>query len=139
MCMSLKRETTHNLLLLALAAATVAIYLALVPQYMAADDTGRALLYLVIGWVPYTAVFYVFGRRVTSPDGLPNMRTVDIGLSLVLVSLLASLGLDRWGVTPERLPEAHVLQAVGIFVGLALAGWGLGHRSAAIEQMYAER
>lgn len=137
--MAPNRETTYNLVLLASAAATVAIYLALVPQRMAAGDTGRALLYLVIGWVPYTGFFYVLGRRVTPPEGLPNMRPAEIGLALVLVSLLVSLGFDRWGATPERLPEAHVLQAVGIFAGLALLGWGLGHRSAAIDQMYGER
>jgi uncharacterized membrane protein YczE len=62
------------------------------------------------------------------------MQTADAGLGLFLVSFLLSLGLDAWGFTPERLPEAHALQAIGIFVGLALFGWGIGRRSKAIAQ-----
>ncbi|ADD07273.1 uncharacterized protein Nmag_3731 (plasmid) [Natrialba magadii ATCC 43099] len=108
------------------------VYLGLVPQAALTGNESRAILYLVLGWVPYTIVFYGIGRLFTSPEQLPNMRAADIGLATFLLLLLLSLGLDAWGFTPEQVPEAHVLQAVGIFLGLALFGWGLGRRSNAI-------
>ncbi|OIB56085.1 hypothetical protein [Natrialba sp. SSL1] len=114
----------------ALVAAVV--YVGLVPQAVLAGDESRALLFLVLGWVPYTIVFYALGRFVSSPEQLPNMRAADFGLAVFLVSLLLSLGLDAWGFSPEQVPAAHVVQAVGIFVGLALFGWGLGRRSHAV-------
>ncbi|ELZ00705.1 hypothetical protein C482_08788 [Natrialba chahannaoensis JCM 10990] len=108
------------------------VYVGLVPQALLAGDASRALLFLVLGWVPYTIVFYAIGRLISSPEQLPNMRAADFGLAAFLVSLLLSLGLDAWGFSPEQVPAAHVMQGVGIFVGLALFGWGLGRRSHAV-------
>ena len=124
----------RTLLLVGAVAATGIVYVGLVPLYLSAGDPDRALRSIVVGWIPYALVWYLLGRRLSSPERLPNMRAADAGLALVLVSLLASLGLDAWGFTPELVPEAHALQAVGIFVGLALLGWGIGRRSKALSR-----
>lgn len=130
--MTTDRDPRGYVLLAGCAIVTAAVYLALFPQQLAAGDDSRAVLYFVGGWVPYTLTFYLVGRLLSSPEAIPNMRAADAGLGLVLVGLLLSLGLDAWGLSPERVPQAHLLQAVGIFVGLALFGWGLGRRSKAI-------
>lgn len=114
------------------------VYFVLVPRYVSTGQDSRALLYLVLGWVPYTVAFYAIGRLFSSPERLPNMRAADAGLALFLILLLLSLGLDSWGFSPERVPEAHVLQAIGIFAGLALFGWGLGRRSHALSKIERE-
>ncbi|WP_394741926.1 hypothetical protein [Natronococcus roseus] len=121
------------LLLLAGSLLAVAfVYGVLVPSDVLGGDGSQVVLYVVVGWVPFTLVFYALGRGFSSPEALPSMRSADAGLALVLVLLLLSLGLEAWGISPEQLPEAYVLQAVGIFVGLALFGWGIGRRSRAI-------
>lgn len=91
-------------------------------------------MFIVAGWLPYTLVFYVLGRLGRAPKSLPKMRPADYGFAIFIFSLLASIGLDRWGLTPERFPEMHLPQAVGVFLGLAMLGWGLGRRSSAIDQ-----
>ncbi|WP_029601626.1 hypothetical protein [Natronobacterium lacisalsi] len=108
------------------------VYLGLIPRLVLEGDGSRAVRYVGLGWVPYTCLFYVVGRLFSTPETLPNMRAADAGLGLFLVALLLSLGLDAWGFTPEAVPAAHALQAVAVFVGLALFGWGLGRRSKAI-------
>ncbi|SDQ56598.1 hypothetical protein [Natronobacterium texcoconense] len=108
------------------------VYLVFVPRYVLADQHSRAVLYLGIGWLPYTGAFYAAARLFSSPEALPNMRAADVGLGLFLVSLLLSLGLDAWGFAPELVPAAHALQAIGVFAGLALFGWGIGRRSKAM-------
>lgn len=128
------RSTGAYLLLAGCVLATAVVYLALVPRYGLAGDRSRVVLYVVVGWVPYTLSFYVLGRLFSSPERLPNMRSADAGLVLVLVSLSLSLGLEAWGFSPELVPIAHVLQATGMFVGLALFGWGIGRRSNALAQ-----
>lgn len=127
-------RSRNSLLLAGYALVTVSIYFVLVPYFALAGNGSRALRYLVVGWVPYTLFFYAAGRFFSSPTDLPNMRAADVGLGLFLVLLLLSLGLEAWGFTPEAIPEAHVLQAIGIFVGLALFGWSIGRRSKAITQ-----
>ncbi|WP_176393279.1 hypothetical protein [Natronolimnobius baerhuensis] len=126
------RRTSGLVLLAGAVLATVVVYAGLVPRYALTDEPARALLTLVGGWVPYTLVFYLLGRFYSSPSSLPSMRTADLGLGAVLIFLLLSLGLEAWGFTPERIPEAHLVQAIGIFTGLALFGWGIGRRSKAI-------
>ncbi|ARS90968.1 hypothetical protein [Natrarchaeobaculum aegyptiacum] len=126
------RDWVGLLLLAAAVLATGIVYLWLVPRSVSAGEDTLAIRYLVVGWIPYVLAWYLLGRRYTSPEALPNMRTADAGLALVLVSLLLSLGLDAWGFTPEQVPGAHALQAIAIFVGLALLGWGLGRRSSAL-------
>lgn len=130
--MLFNRETITKLALGGGFALTAVIYLYFVPRTFAAGDGGRTLAYLAVGWIPYTIAFYALGRLTTSSSELPSMRPIDIGVLLFLVSLLVSLGLDRWGLQPERYPEGHVLPAIGIYAGLALLGWGLGCRSAAV-------
>lgn len=121
------------LLLIVSLLAVALVYGVLVPGDVL-DDGSRTVLYVAVGWVPFTLVFYALGRGFSSPEALPSMRSADAGLALVLVSLLVSLGLETLGLSPEQLPEAYVLQAIGIFVGLALFGWGIGRRSRAIGQ-----
>lgn len=133
--MSSNRKVGKQLLLAGSLLGTIAVYLFLVPRSFLAGDTSRVLLYLVVGWVPYTLAFYMLGKRSEPPDGLPRMKVADVGLAVFLVSFLLSLGFDAWGFSPERVPVGHLPQAVGIFVGLALFGWGIGRRSRAIERL----
>ncbi|MDG5818077.1 hypothetical protein [Natronococcus sp. A-GB7] len=130
--MDSRSDSGARLLLVASLIAVGFVYGVLVPRDVLAGDGSRAVLYVVGGWVPFTLVFYALGRGFSSPEALPSMRSADAGLGLVLVLLLLSLGLEAWGVPPEELPEAYVLQAIGIFLGLALFGWGIGRRSRAI-------
>ncbi|MWV41209.1 hypothetical protein [Natrialba sp. INN-245] len=130
--MSTRPSASGYLLLIVAVVATAIVYLGLIPRQVLAGESARAVRYLVVGWIPYVLVFYLIGRLRTSPGPLPSMRTADVGVALVLLSLLASLGLDAWGFTPEAVPAAHVVQAIAIFVGLALLGWGLGRRSNAL-------
>ena len=112
--------------------AVVLVYLVLLPPQILDGEPTIAIVYLVAGWVPYTLVFYSIGRLFSSPGALPRMRIADLGLGLFLVSLLVSLGIDALGFTPAQVPEGHLLQAVGVFVGLAMFGWGIGRRSRSI-------
>ncbi|ELY66508.1 hypothetical protein [Natronococcus jeotgali] len=131
--MDSRSDPGATLLLVVSLLAVALVYGVLVPGDVLGDGS-RTVLYVVVGWVPFTLVFYALGRGFSSPDALPSMRSADAGLALVLVSLLVSLGLETLGLSPEQLPEAYVLQAIGIFVGLALFGWGIGRRSRAIGQ-----
>lgn len=133
--MNQKRETIIKFVLLGAVVATAVVHLLIIPRLLLAENTGRVLVYIVIGWIPYTLAFYAVGRLFTSPEELPNMRPADLGLALFSISVLISLGLDRWGFTPERVPAGHALQAIGVYIGLALLGWGIGRRSAAIERI----
>jgi hypothetical protein len=132
--MDSRTDSSPLLLLVTSAIAVGLVYVVLVPREILDGDGSRTLLYVVIGWLPFTLTWYAIGRGFSSPSSLPSMRTADAGLGLVLVLLLLSLGLEAWGIPPEELPEAYVLQAIGIFVGLALFGWGIGRRSRAISQ-----
>ncbi|AFZ71930.1 hypothetical protein [Natronobacterium gregoryi] len=129
--METKRKR-YSLLLAGCVIVAAVVYLVSIPRHVQAGQHSRAVLYLGIGWLPYTGAFYAAARLFSSPAALPNMRAADIGLGLFLLSLLLSLGLDAWGFSPEQIPTAHLLQAIGIFVGLALFGWGIGRRSKSI-------
>lgn len=115
--------------------AIVLLYLYLIPRSVADGESSRALLYFLLGWVPWTIAWYGIGRVFGEPEELPYMQPAYIGLALFLGGLLISLGIDRWGVSPETLPEAHVVQAIAIFVGLALFGWAIGRRSEAVARI----
>ncbi|MEY7847795.1 hypothetical protein AB7C87_01135 [Natrarchaeobius sp. A-rgal3] len=132
--MTARHNASGYLLLIVAVVVTGIVYLGVIPRQILAGESARAVRYLVVGWVPYVCTFYLIGRLRSSPGPLPSMRTADVGVALVLLSLLASLGLDAWGFTPEFVPAAHALQAVAIFVGLALLGWGLGRRSNALSE-----
>ncbi|AEH39372.1 hypothetical protein [Halopiger xanaduensis] len=129
--MSDDRHPGGYILLVGAVLATAITYLGLVPRHFSTNPE-RAVLYLVVGWVPYTILFYLLGRLFSSPAALPSMRAADVGLGVALVALLLSLGLDAWGFTPAVVPVAHLFQAVAIYAGLALFGWGIGRRSKAL-------
>lgn len=130
--MTRRRETALKLLLAGCIGSVIGLYLVLLPR-QADDGTARTLAYLVLGWIPYALSFYAVGRLYTTPERLPSMRPGDVGFVLFSLSVLLSLGLDSLGFPPELVPLAHVPSAIGVYVGLALLGWGLGRRSSAIE------
>lgn len=113
--------------------ATVLVYVVMVPREIRAG--GDPVAYFIGGWIPYTMAFYALGHRFGPADRLPSMRAADGGAILVVLSVLVSVAMASWGFTPERVPEAHAIQALAVFVGLALFAWGIGQRSAAIESL----
>lgn len=114
--------------------ATLIIHLSLVPRYVPSDlfSAGPVLL---AGLVTYTITFYAFGRVRSDPQELPTMRFADIGIGLLLVSLLLVLALDAVGFTIEAATVVYVLPAIGIYAGLALIGWSIGRRTEAINEI----
>ena len=56
---------------------------------------------------------------------------------MFLASIILSGILDTAGLAVETAPLAHALPALGVYVGLALAGWGLGERAKVIERITA--
>lgn len=133
--MATSRRTPITVLLVLGALTTLIVYGWVVPNEIRTGQGETALVYVVAGWVPYTVTFYALGHVAPPPDGLPSMRAVDAGAILVVLALLVSVSITRVGIHPERIPEAHAIQAIAVFVGLALFGWGLGRRSVAIESV----
>lgn len=129
-------RTVHWSLLVLTTIACGGIYFWIVPGSIAVGDTATAVYYVLIGWIPFTLIFYLLGRLTTDPEGLPSMRPATSGAVIVVLSLLISIGLDSWGLSPSAAPEAHLLQGAGVFLGLALLGWGIGKRSEAIANLY---
>lgn len=117
------------------AIATLAIYGMFVDHVRISGIDDRALTYLVLGWIPYGLTWYAIGRRFGSPGRVPSMRPVDIGVMLVIIALLVSIVFDLWGFSPTRVPLGHIVQAVAVFAGLALFGWGIGRRSARLDRL----
>ena len=117
---------------------TALIYFWFVPALIRMGNIDHAVTYVVIGWIPYVLSFYFLGRLTTDPDGLPGMRPATTGSILVVLSMLISIGLDSWGLSPTAVPEAHIFQLIGVLVGLALLGWGLGKRSQSIANLQAK-
>ncbi|PCR91302.1 hypothetical protein [Natrinema ejinorense] len=113
---------------------TVAVHVSLVPRYVPNEPLSGGLA-LVAGWVSYTLVFYSIGRLRADPQELPTMRFADIGIALFLISLLLALALDAVGVPLESIVGPYVLPASGVYAGLALIGWSIGHRTAAINEI----
>lgn len=133
--MSADRDSPILFLLLGVAVlVTAVLHTSFVPEYFP-DDPVRAAPFLVVGWFTFAVAFYAMGRLFSGPGSLPNMRGADIGTALFLVSVLAAGGLDALGFTPDAVLEAYVLPAIGIYVGLALLGWGVGKRTKAINRM----
>lgn len=136
--MSRNQRSTKTILLLGGASlVTVVVHAVFLPRYFP-EDALRSVPYLVVGWGSYAIAFYGIGRLFAPSSDLPNMRLADLGLGIVLVSGLLSGLLDTIGFTPEAVPEAHALPAVGIYVGLALLGWSIGQRSTVIERILSE-
>lgn len=115
--------------------ATVLAYGGFVQRIMDTGVDERAITYLVVGWIPFGVVAYAIGRRVSPPETAPSMRPIDLGAFLAIVSVLVSLGFDLLGFSPSAVPLGHALQALGVFVGIALFSWGLGRRSAVLDRL----
>ena len=116
---------------------TVVTHLVYVAQHLP-EQGGDGVPYVLAGWLSFAFVFYALGRLATTADSLPSMRTGDAGVGLVLASLLLAGALDAFGFELGTVPEAYVLPAIGLYVGLALLGWSLGRRTAAINRIAAE-
>lgn len=122
------------MLLVAALAASALVHLRYVPRHFPAD-LFRAVPFLLAGWVTFGLACYAAGRLAPGFDTLPNMRTADVGVGLLIVSLLLAVGLDTLGFGPEAVPVAYVLPAVGFYLGLALAGWAFGRRTTAVDRI----
>ena len=114
--------------------ATLLLHAFFVPRHFAAEPT-LAYTYLAAGWGTYTIAWYTVGRLVSTPQSLPGMRAADVGVSLLLVSVLASGALASWGVTPATAVEVYLVLATGVYVGLGLTGFALGRRTNAITRL----
>ncbi len=115
---------------------TLLLHLVFVPRYLP-DDVLLTVLTLGAGWVTYAIAFYALGRAGADPQGqeFPNMRFADVGIALLLVSLLLLLAFDALGVPLEGIVGIYALPAAGIYAGLALLGWSIGRRTEAINEM----
>jgi drug/metabolite transporter (DMT)-like permease len=116
------------------AVATLLVHAVYVRRYLPGEFV-QALPYLVVGWATFGLAFYALGRLLSRPGEMPNMRSLDGGIAVFLASIVISGIMDTAGITVERAPLAHALPAIGVYVGLALAGWGLGERAKVIERI----
>ncbi|MDS0475248.1 hypothetical protein [Natrinema sp. 1APR25-10V2] len=115
---------------------TLVLHLVFVPRYLP-DDVLLTVLALGAGWVTYAIAFYALGRVGAEPESeaFPNLRFADVGIALLLVSLLLLLSFDALGVPLEGIVGIYALPAAGIYAGLALLGWSIGRRTEAINEM----
>lgn len=132
-------EPTRLLVAVSIAAlaATIVVHALFLPRYFPGGFT-RGLPFLAAGWGGYFLFFYTLGRLRSPENRMPNMRATDIGVGLFLFAIVLSGLLDTAGLTLEATPSAHVLSAVGVYVGLALAGWGFGTRTRIINRIAVE-
>jgi hypothetical protein len=121
-------------------AVTILTHAVYVPRYLPSEFT-RGLPFLALGWVSYGLVFYSLGRLKPplGDAGMPNMRATDVGVGLFLFSVVLSGLFDTAGLTLATAPALHALPGVGVYVGLALAGWGFGVRTRTVNEIAAER
>ncbi len=114
---------------------TLVLHLLFVPRYLP-GDVLLTVLTLGAGWVTYTLVFYALGRVGAAPhQEFPTMRFADIGIAVLLVSLLILLVFDAVGIPLEGIVGIYALPAFGIYIGLALIGWSIGRRTEAINEI----
>ncbi|SER14312.1 hypothetical protein [Natrinema salaciae] len=115
---------------------TLLLHLVFLPRYLP-GDVLLTVLTVGAGWLTYVLVFYGLGRVWPAPDrqSFPNMRFADVGLALLLVSLLLLLALDAVGIPLEGVVGVYALPVAGIYAGLALLGWSVGRRTEAINEM----
>lgn len=132
-------ETKRRLIGLCVAAlaATIVVHVTFLPRYFP-DAFTRGFPFLAIAWGSYLLFFYGLGRLRPPADGMPNMRATDLGVFLFLLAIVVSGLLDTAGLTIEATPFAHVLPALGVYIGLAFAGWGFGVRTGAVNKIAAE-
>lgn len=119
------------------AAATVVLHVVYVRRYVP-DEFVTALPYVVVGWATFALAFYALGRLLSSPSDMPSMRAADIGAALFLSSVVLGGILDAAGITLSSAPLVHAVPAAGIYLGLALGGWGIGERTKVINRITAE-
>lgn len=132
------RESTLLAVLLGLSAvATLLVHGVYVPRHLPGEFVV-ALPFLVVGWTTFALTFYALGRLLSQPEEMPSMRSLDGGIAVFLASVILSGIMDTAGIAIESMPLAHVLPAVGVYVGLGLAGWGLGERAKVIDRITAE-
>ncbi len=117
--------------------ATVVVHALFLPRYLPGNFT-RALPFLVVGWGSYLLFFYGLGRLRSPSDTMPNMRVTDLGVALFLFAVVVSGLLDTAGLTLQTAPLVHLLSAVAVYLGLALAGWGFGTRTQAVNRLAAD-
>ncbi|TKR25384.1 hypothetical protein [Natronomonas salsuginis] len=119
---------------------TTLVHIAYLPRYLP-DEFTRSLPYLALGWLSYGLLFYALGRlKPALGDGrMPTMRATDVGIGLFLFSIVLSGLIDTAGLTIATAPALHALPGVGVYVGLALAGWGFGIRTRTVNEIAAER
>lgn len=115
-------------------AVTVGVHAIFLPRYFPGAFT-RGLPFLALAWGSYLLFFYGLGRLLSPVDGMPNMRATDVGVALFLFAIVLSGLLDTAGLTLEGMPSAHLLSAGGVYLGLALAGWGFGARTRAVNRI----
>lgn len=127
-------STVLGLLFVLSAAATLLVHAVYARPHLP-EGFVRALPALVVGWATFGLAFYALGRLRASPGEMPSMRALDGGVAVFLASIVLSGIMDTAGLTIETTPLAHALPALGVYVGLALAGWGLGERAKVIERI----
>lgn len=113
------------------------IHVRFVPRYFP-HDSFESAVFILTGWMTFALAFYGLGRLFSQSGRLPSMRTGDAGIAVFLLSLLVALFLDSLGFRPDVIVEAYVVPAVGVYVGLALIGWSVGKRTAAINRIATE-
>ncbi|WP_254525102.1 hypothetical protein [Natrinema caseinilyticum] len=115
---------------------TLVLHIVFVPRYLP-GDVLLTVLTLGAGWITYTLVFYALGRAGAEHDReeFPSMRFADIGIALLLVSLLIMLAFDAIGIPLEGIVGIYALPAIGVYAGLALLGWSIGRRTEAINEI----
>lgn len=140
--MSSRSDHTRLLVGVALVAlaVTMLVHVVYLPRYFPGEFT-LGLPYLALGWVSYGLFFYALGRLNPALDAerMPNMRATDIGLGVFLFSIVLIGLLDTAGLTIATATSVHILPTIGAYVGLALAGWGFGVRTRAVNEITAER
>jgi hypothetical protein len=131
------RDTGSTVLvaLFALAAIATLLLHAVYVRPALPGEFVRVLPFLLAGWATFALSFYALGRLRSTPGSMPNMRALDGGIAVFLASVVLSGILDTAGLTLETVPLAHALPAVGVYVGLALAGWGFGERAKVVERI----
>ncbi len=117
----------------ALAVAGV-VHLWLLPRYLPNEPVSAGLA-LIAGWASVTLLCYAVGRLRSAPRELPNMRFADVGIALLLVSLVVALALDAVGLATEATATVYAAPALGVYAGLALIGWSIGRRTEAINEI----
>lgn len=127
-------RTFPAILVVLAVAATALLHVVYVRRHLP-EDLLAALPYVVAGWASFALAFYALGRLLSSPSDVPSMRAADVGAGLFLSSLVLAGILDAAGFTVSSAPSIHAVPAAGTYLGLALAGWGIGERTKVINRL----